>query len=94
MDKPVKNIFTIFLLLLIGIVYFLIYGIQLKEFYKSHVDLQDKNLKSAKKLAVLVPFQGIFFQHLSYFVPGIHKYLTDKGILHEIFLLNQIGPYR
>lgn len=42
---------------------------------------------------MLVPFRNRF-EELLQFAPYIHKFLTDQGIDHHIFVLNQVDSYR
>lgn len=42
---------------------------------------------------MLVPFRNRF-EELLQFAPYIDKFLTDQGINHHIFVLNQVDSYR
>lgn len=48
---------------------------------------------SSHKLAVLVPFRDRFDELLE-FTPYMHKFLNKQHINHNIFILNQVDPYR
>ncbi|MEE6479899.1 hypothetical protein FKM82_012405 [Ascaphus truei] len=45
------------------------------------------------RLAVLIPFRERFEELLS-FVPHMHQYLSEKKILHHIFVINQVDHFR
>ncbi|KAI4460438.1 beta-14-galactosyltransferase [Holotrichia oblita] len=56
---------------------------------------KERNIKykSQHKLAVLVPFRDRFDELLQ-FAPYIHSFLDKQHINHNIFVLNQVDPYR
>ncbi|KRT79254.1 hypothetical protein AMK59_7158, partial [Oryctes borbonicus] len=55
----------------------------------------EKNVvySSPHKLAVLVPFRDRFDELLQ-FVPYMHNFLNKQHINHNIFVLNQVDPFR
>lgn len=58
-----------------------------------HSDLDATELRAEHKLAVLVPFRDRF-EELLQFVPHMTKFLNRQGVIHKIFLLNQVDRYR
>lgn len=56
-------------------------NVQLKE--------QASTLLKNNKLGIIVPFRERFDELLE-FVPHIHSFLKNQGVLHEIFVINQV----
>ena len=54
---------------------------------------QSSMFSSPHRLAVIVPYRDRF-EELRLFVPHIHKYLKEKGIDHQIYIINQADKHR
>ncbi|XP_014092353.2 beta-1,4-galactosyltransferase 7 [Bactrocera oleae] len=63
------------------------------ELYNVHSELDGTEVKAEHKLAVLVPFRDRF-EELLQFAPHMTKFLKRQGVVHKIFLLNQVDRYR
>lgn len=48
------------------------------------------NERGVHRLAIIVPFRDRF-EELQEFVPHIHRFLSNQGVLHDIFIVNQVS---
>lgn len=51
---------------------------------------QTQNTNVFQRLAVIVPFRDRF-EELTEFVPHMHRFLLNQGIMHDIFIVNQVN---
>ncbi|CAH1734188.1 unnamed protein product [Chironomus riparius] len=65
--------------------------VQNKKYYNSIIN--SLNIGNKKKLAIVVPFRDRFDELLE-FAPHMNKFLTEQGVPHHIFIVNQIDRFR